>query len=85
MKERELIELGFEKCTPPPEDWEGKEWHYYTLDLGNGRISLITQASDEVTNDNDWHAEMFEDDSIRFETKEDTRLFIDVINRNIIR
>ena len=86
MKEQDLIELGFERCDETAESsGSDKDWHYYTLDIGNGTIGLITQPSNEVTNDNDWHAEVFEDDSIRFETKEDVSLFIDLIKRNIVR
>ena len=86
MKEQDLIELGFERCEVTAEEsGYDNDWYYYTLAIGNGRIGLITQSNDEVTNDNDWHAEVFEDDSIRFETKEDTSSFIDLIKRNIVR
>jgi len=84
MKEKELVELGFEKVTPPPEDWEGEEWYYYTLDLGNGTISFITPGSNEIENGK-WYAEIFEDETIRFISKIELQQFITIVKRNTIK
>ena len=84
MKENELVELGFEKCTPDPEDWNGEQWHYYTLDLGNGAISFITPGSNEIENGK-WYAEIFEDESIRFTSKIELQQFIRLVERNTIK
>ena len=84
IKEEELIKLGFERIDVSEQESGDKPFHYYTYDIGNGTISLITQSNDEVENDN-WHVEVFDDTSIRFETIEDITKFIQVIEKNIIR
>ena len=84
MKEEELIKLGFERIDVSEQESGDKPFHYYTYDIGNGTISLITQSNDEVENDN-WHVEVFDDTSIRFETIEDITKFIQVTEKNIIR
>ena len=84
IKEEELVKLGFERVDVSEEESGDKPFHYYTYDIGNGTISLITQSNDEVEKDN-WHVEVFEDTSIRFETIEDITKFIQVTEKNIIR
>ena len=84
MKEQDLIQLGFERVDVSEEESGDKPFHYYTYDIGNSTISLITQSNDEVENDN-WHVEVFNDTSIRFETLEDITKFIQVTEKNIIR
>jgi len=84
IKEEELVKLGFERVDVSEEESGDKPFHYYTYDIGNGTISLITQSNDEVENDN-WHVEVFNDTSIRFETLEDITKFIQVTEKNIIR
>jgi len=70
MKEQDLIDLGFKRTDVTAEESGDEAFYYYTYDIGNGVISLITQSNDEVK-DNDWHVEVFDDTSIRFETIED--------------
>ena len=84
MKEQELIQLGFKRVDVSEQESGDKPFYYFTYDFGNGVISLITQSNDEVK-DNDWHVEVFDDTSIRFETIEDITKFIQVIEKNIIR
>ncbi len=84
MKEQELVKLGFERVDVNEQESGDKAFHYYTYDIGNGTISLITQSNDEVK-DNYWHVEVFDDTSIRFETIEDVTKFIQVTEKNIIR
>ena len=84
IKEDDLIQLGFERVDVSEQESVDKPFHYYTYDIGNGVISLITQSNDEVK-DNNWHVEVFDDTSIRFETIEDITKFIQVIEKNIIR
>ena len=84
IKEEELVKLGFERIDESEQESGDKPFHYYTYDIGNGTISLITQSNDEVENDN-WHVEVFDDTSIRFETIEDITKFIQVTEKNIIR
>jgi len=84
IKEDDLIQLGFERVDVSEQESGDKAFHYYTYDIGNGVISLITQSNDEVK-DNNWHVEVFDDTSIRFETIEDITKFIQVTEKNIIR
>lgn len=80
MKENELIELGFKKeyCI---DEIDGNNFHYYTYDLGNGNVSLITESSDEVK-DGIWHVQIFEDSSIEFVSKIELQQVIRIIERN---
>ena len=82
IKEEELVKLGFERVDVSKEESGDKPFHYYTYDIGNGAISLISQSNDEVENNN-WHVEVFED--ISFESIEDLIKFIQVIEKNITR
>ena len=84
IKEEELLKLGFERVDVSKEESGDKGFHYYTYDIGHGVISLITQSNDEIEND-DWHVEVFNDTSIRFETIEDVTKFIQVTEKNIVR
>jgi len=84
MKEQDLIDLGFKRTDVTAEESGDEAFYYYTYDIGNGVISLITQSNDEVK-DNDWHVEVFDDTSIRFETIEDITKFIQVVEKNIVR
>jgi len=84
MKEQDLIDLGFKRTDVTAEESGDEAFYYYTYDIGNGVISLISQSNDEVK-DNDWHVEVFDDTSIRFETIEDITKFIQVTEKNIIR
>ena len=84
MKEEELIQLGFERVDVSEKESGDKAFYYFTYDIGNGTISLIIQSNDEVK-DNNWHVEVFDDTSIRFETIEDITKFIQVTEKNIIR
>ena len=84
MKEKELIELGFEKVTPDPKVWEDENWHYYTYDFGNGSFSLISDDSTAVEDDK-WYVEVFEDESIRFTSKIELQQLIALIEKNTIK
>jgi hypothetical protein len=75
MKEQDLIDLGFHKES----DYSyGGEYHYYVYDFGRD-LCLISNANDESE---DWFVEIFEEDNIRFTTKEDLEIFINVVNKN---
>ena len=72
MKEQDIIDLGFTKEF-------GDNFYYYTYDLAKG-FSLITQASDEVVN-NEWVVEVFETSMIRFTDKKSVKTLIKIINK----
>lgn len=81
MKENELIELGFEKIIG---ELDEPDWYYYTYDFGNGSLSLISNASDELV-DHKWVVEVFEDESIRFTSKIELPQFIRLVERNTVK
>ena len=72
MKEQDLVDLGFTKEF-------GDNFYYYTYDFARG-FSLITQASDEVVN-NEWVVEVFETSTIRFTDKKSIKELIKIINK----
>lgn len=75
MTEKELISLGFEKQI---EDDEENPFYYYTLDIPNG-FDFITQASDEVQND-EWFVEIFEYGRYKFEDAKTLSTLINILN-----
>jgi len=77
MKEQDIIDLGFQKEIG--HDGIG-EFYYYVYDFGRG-LSLISNANDEPV-DSKWFVDVFEEDNIRFTTKEDLEIFINVVNKN---
>ena len=77
MKEQNIIDLGFKKEIE--HDSIGK-YYYYVYDFGRG-LSLISNANDEPV-DSKWYVEIFEEDTIRFTTKEDLELLINLLNKN---
>ena len=77
MKEKELIQLGFEKQIE--EDVE-TPFHYYTLDITSG-LSFITQANDEVENGG-WVVEIFESSEIKFKDIKPLTELINILNQN---
>ena len=77
MKEQDIIDLGFNKEFG--QDNIG-EFYYYVYDFGRG-LSLISNANDEPV-DNKWFVDVFEEDNIRFTTKEDLEIFINIVNKN---
>ena len=74
MKEKDLIDLGFQK------EYSDTKWYYYTYDLADG-LSLITNASDELLN-NEWYAEVFESEKIRFVDRKEIEEFINIVKKN---
>ena len=73
MKEQDLIDLGFKKEN-------GDNFYYYVYDFARG-LSLITQANDDVVN-NEWVVEFFDSNSaIAFTDKESLEKLIKLINK----
>ena len=75
MKEKDLIDLGFNK------EYGDTKWYYYTYDLADG-LSLITNASDELLN-GEWYVEVFESGKIRFIDRKEIQEFINIVRKNI--
>lgn len=84
MKEKELVELGFERVDISAEDSGDRPFHYYTYDFGNKSFSLITDANDEIEDDK-WYVEVFEDESIRFTSAIEVKQLIRLIEKNTIK
>ena len=87
MKEQDLIELGFERTDVTAEEsGYGYDWHYYAHDLGRGYSLLISNDSKEAENEGEWYVDFFfDDENIRFTSKEDTQQFIQLVKRNTIK
>ena len=83
MNEQDLIDLGFDKFEQ--NDEEGR-FYYYSYDLNGeeGGGSLISLANDEVE-DGNWKVYAWDiNDKLAFDNKEDVKIYIDVLERNIL-
>jgi len=78
MTQKELIELGFEREDVSAEESGNKPYYYYSYSL-NQFITLITQANDEVIDDNWYVCE--EDLSIGTDNYQDLKDFINVFEK----
>ena len=77
IKEKDLIELGFERQDETPESsGTNFNWYYYTLDIED--FCLITSANDEVENYN-WKVFIFDHEGFEFTELEKLKLFIDIL------
>lgn len=86
MKEKDLIDLGFERTDVNAEESGDKnDWHYYTYDFDNQVVCLISNDSDEAKKRGKWYAEIFDDHIIRFTQKKDLKKFIKLVEKNIIK
>ena len=64
MKEKDLIQLGFERENVTAEEaGTDNDFYYYTLDIED--LCLITNASDEVVND-EWKVFIFDYNGFEF-------------------
>ena len=79
MKEQDLIDLGFERVDECNEE---SACRYYVYDFTK-YLSLITCTDDEGE-DNRWHVEFFDDNDVRFYSKDDVKTLIELIERNKI-
>jgi len=80
MTEQELISLGFKKRIEEDMDIP---FYYYTLDIVDG-LHCITQADDEVKNDDEWSVELSFDCNPRIKFKDVKSLteLINLLNQN---
>jgi len=78
IKEKDLIELGFERQDETVESSGANfNWHYYTLDIGD--LCLITSDSDEIKDDN-WKVFIFDYEGFEFTKLKKLKSFIDILN-----
>ena len=83
MTEKDLIDLGFDKFEQNDEE---DRFYYYCYDLNGeeGGGSLISLANDEVE-DGNWKVYAWDiNDKLAFDNKEDVKIYIDVLERNIL-
>lgn len=83
MKEQDIVDLGFKRVDVTAEESGDDAFYYYTYDLGNGALNLISNANNEII-DGRWSIEIFEDETIQFWDVSDLTKFIDVIKKNTI-
>ena len=77
MTEEQLKALGFEQQI----DTSEPSFYYYTLDIVWG-LSFISQANDEVEND-EWIVEIFETTpAIKFKDVKKLSNLIEILNKN---
>lgn len=82
MTEKEVQLLGFQKENTIGDDQDDS--YYYVLDVVDG-LSFITQASDEVKN-NEWYIEVFNTDPyIRFYKFEEVQGLINKLTKAIVK
>ncbi len=79
MKEKELIDLGFNKVVVPVEESGDFEFVYFTYDFLGG-LSLISNADNEVV-DGEYEIEMFDNDAYSFTNTKDISELIDLLKR----
>jgi hypothetical protein len=81
MTEKEIELLGFEKNT----DYDGKDpFYYYTYTIAQG-FEFISNANDEVK-DNQWYIEFFDSHpQIRFYEFEEVQSLINLLTKRIVK
>ena len=79
MKEKDIIDLGFEKnIVPMDESGMDYDFYYYSLDIA--QIDLLSHANDEVK-DGNWKVQILEG-GITISDKEDLIQLIQILKRN---
>ena len=87
MKEKDLIELGFELNNIPMEESGCDfDYYYYTKNFGDKDypFCLISNSSDNVEN-NEWYVKIFDFEGIKFTTRYQLEKLIEVLNYNTIK
>jgi hypothetical protein len=82
MTEKDLINLGFDKFEQNDDE---DRFYYYSYDLNgeSGGGSLISLTNDEVE-DGNWKVSAWDiHENLVFEDKEDVKIYIDLLERNI--
>ena len=80
MTEDVIINLGFQRVVVPIEE-SGDETEFYYYDLRAGKISFITNASDELV-DGQWVCYLFDCD-VMISSEADMRDLIRIFKNNI--
>jgi hypothetical protein len=88
MKEKDLIELGFERSEDQTPEMTGCNYtyHYYTLDFGDDiydRWCLISNSSDKAK-DEGWFVEIFDYSTFKFTNKYQLEKLIETLKYNLV-
>jgi hypothetical protein len=86
MKEKDLIELGFQRSEDQTPEMTGfyRTYYYYTLYLGNDtfdRFCLISNASYEAE-ENNWNVIIFDYETFVFKDRYQLEKLINVLRHN---
>lgn len=80
MTEKEIQLLGFQIKHDDGDGYFDK-YHYYTYDIANG-LSFISNASDEITEDDGWFIEFFDTEpNIRFSNFAQAQALINTLEK----
>ena len=87
MNEQELLDVGFERVDI---DDDGEKFYYYFYDLNgeSGCGSLISDSNDELKDrgEDTWKVYAWDiNDKLVFDSIDDIKIYIDVIERNILQ
>lgn len=84
MTEKEIQLLGFEKkYDNGGGDWD--KYHYYSYEIAMG-LGFISNASDEIKDDNQWYVEIFNTEpTIRFTGFGEVQALINLLEKRVIK
>jgi len=87
MKEKDLIELGFQRSEDQIPEMTGYDstYHYYTLDFGDDvydRFCLISNSSDKAKNEG-WSVEIFDYPTFKFTSRDQVEKLIETLKDNL--
>jgi len=87
MKEKDLIELGFQRSEDQIPEMTGCDsaYHYYTLDFGNDvydRFCLISNSSDKAKKEG-WFVEIFDYPTFKFTSRDQLEKLIETLKDNL--
>jgi len=80
MTEEIFEQLGFERnYVPKEESGDTRDWHYYTLDIGD--ICIISNSDDEAEKDG-WEAYIFDSLTMRVKGAGDLEDLVRILKNN---
>ena len=83
MKEQDLLDLGFTKNNEKDGDYS---FYYYSYDIKSkpGGGTLLSDVNDEINSEDGWEVYAWDiNEDLVFKNKEDIKLYIDVLEKNI--
>ena len=90
MKEKDLIELGFDRSEDQTPEMTGYDYtyHYYTLDFSVNdsvfdRWCLVSNSSAQAGKDG-WDVRIFDSDVFRFTNRYQLEKLIEVLKYNVV-